>query len=268
MNDKNRTIFTNVLLILAIAGSYIVPYVLPRYQTPFVPLPVVPVVVADIDGPAVVDQGGFKVYSYTKNVQSQKWTVKHLCINKDCVEVHELKEGEAFYVDYVEKKLILATNVIGKYILRISGLDGKNNVDAELIVEIRGAQPPPEPEPEPKPVPPKPDVVVGPKNIVIFRESKDTTHEFARTISLLRSGEPAEYLKSKKHSLYILDVDTRKGDGQQPKVVQDWLPTIKGMQLPCMVIFDPTTNKLVHKQELSANATADQVVVSIKGNGG
>jgi hypothetical protein len=126
------------------------------------------------------------------------------------------------------------------------------------------------PQPPPDIVPPKPDPVppvTGPRSIVILRESRDTTPDFARTINNLRYGANADYLTSKKHNLIILDVDTKTGSGETPKIIKDWLSVIQGMKQPAAVIFDPATNQIISKHEVGG-LTASDVVDLVKKSGG
>ncbi len=131
--------------------------------------------------------------------------------------------------------------------------------------------PPPDPDvivPPVPPLPPPTPVVVGPRNAVILHESKDTSPEFARLVVGLRTGVSADYLKSKSHKLYILDVDAIGGDGKPSAIVESWKPLIAGMKLPVSVIFDPVSNKLISKQEIKTTTTADNVIEDIRKAGG
>ena len=50
-----------------------------------------------------------------------------------------------------------------------------------------------------------PDEKPGPRAITIYRESAETTPRLAATLTDLRSGPEADYLKQHKHQLSIVD---------------------------------------------------------------
>lgn len=127
---------------------------------------------------------------------------------------------------------------------------------------------PPIPPDPPKPVPPSPPVVDGKRAVLIVRETADTTPEMSRLVVGLRTGASAAYLLSKGHTLAILDDDAVDENGQPAASVKAWEPFYKDLTLPALLIIDPATRTLVHREALGAAATADSVIATIKGKGG
>lgn len=123
---------------------------------------------------------------------------------------------------------------------------------------------PPDPTP---PTPPTP-VVEGKRALLIIRESADSTPAVARMITNLRNPPNSDYLKSKGHTLAVLDDDSVDADGKPSAIVEAWRPQFAGMTLPVLFVIDPNGNKLVAKQSISATATADEVMKILKANGG
>lgn len=126
--------------------------------------------------------------------------------------------------------------------------------------------------PPPLPVPPTPPVVVptvGPREILIVRESKDSTPAFSQMLTKLRKGPAADYLASKSHKLWLLDVDSKGPDGKPSPLVEAWRPYFASKKLPVELIIDPTTKKPIGEaRELPVTTTADDVVASVKAKGG
>lgn len=124
---------------------------------------------------------------------------------------------------------------------------------------------PPQPIP-PQPVPPP--VVEGKRAVLIIRESAESTPEFARLITSLRTGPNAAYLTSKGHSLAVLDDDSKDESDQQAAIVKAWAPFYSDLTLPVLLIVDPVTRQLVHRESIPQAATADQLIARIKEHGG
>lgn len=126
--------------------------------------------------------------------------------------------------------------------------------------------PAPVPPVPPGPKPPEPGptpVVSGKRELMIVRETADTTPDFARTITALQGkGAAYDYLRSKGHRIAILD------DQSPASVRQAWRPHFDGMTLPALVILDAETRNLLYKGPLSPTASADSIIVKLKEYGG
>lgn len=125
---------------------------------------------------------------------------------------------------------------------------------------------PPEPQPPtpPVPVPPQP---IGALSLLLIHETADTTPEFARLITDLRTDH-ADYLKSKSHTLSILQDDDKDENGNPSSLVAAWRPFYSGLKLPALLIIDPRVKLVVHKQSLEPTATAEQIMSRVKELGG
>lgn len=128
-------------------------------------------------------------------------------------------------------------------------------------------QPPVPPPVPPMPVPPVP-TPAGSRALLILRETAETTPQLARLVTGLRSGPSAEYLKSKSHTLDILDDDSVGSDGKPSKIVEGWRPHFKDLTLPALLIYDPKTKVVVFKQSLPVTETAESVVATLRAHGG
>lgn len=133
-----------------------------------------------------------------------------------------------------------------------------------IVVSGHGPQPPPvvvvPPGPKPTPVVP-PVVETGKRSIVIVRESADDKPWFSRLAINLRDGTAAKYLADNGHSLTILD-DEQLTDGD------GWKSQVSGMTLPVAFYIDTATNTVVFKESIKADTTADNVIETLKRNGG
>ena len=109
-------------------------------------------------------------------------------------------------------------------------------------------------------VPPAPVVVEGPRDVLIVHESAKDTPPFGRLASTLREGTVADYLKSKGHNLLIQDPD----DGSP--IIKQWQAEITGATLPIVIVSDK--GKLISKDALAADATAQTVLDLVKKAGG
>lgn len=128
-----------------------------------------------------------------------------------------------------------------------------------------GPEPPTPPGPGPAPPNPQP---AGPRNLLIFHESANKTQDWTRTVNLLRVGPQSQYLAAKGHRLWILDDDSVGSDGRPSPAVAQWQPQISGLALPVLLITDPATRVVIHKQSLPATVTADGVLEILKAHGG
>lgn len=136
-------------------------------------------------------------------------------------------------------------------------------VDAVVTIVVGDAPPVPVPVPPGPPTPvPTPPVVAGKREIVIVRETAQPTPESARLWNALRTGPQGSYLRSKGHTLDILDADN-----PSPQVAK-WRPHFTGLPLPALFIIEPTTRDLLLKESLEPTATADQVIAKLKEHGG
>lgn len=111
------------------------------------------------------------------------------------------------------------------------------------------------PTPGPGPAP------VGVRSVLIVRETEDTTPEQARLATALRTGTHAEYLKTKGHSLRILDDDAVNENGQPVAELAKYKP----FSIPELLIISPP-DKLLHRGPLPK--TADEVMSRLKEHGG
>lgn len=95
----------------------------------------------------------------------------------------------------------------------------------------------------------------GPRNVLIVHESSDQTPDFAAMVRDLRTGPHADYLKSKGHSLLILDDELN----------QPALTPYRPFATPELLIVAPPS-KLLSRSPLPA--TASEVMAAIKAKGG
>jgi hypothetical protein len=90
----------------------------------------------------------------------------------------------------------------------------------------------------------------------------------ARAITALRNPPHSDYLRSKGHTLNVLDDDAVDADGKPSAIVEAWRPFFKDLTLPVVFIVDQNGNKLVAKQSVPATTTADGYMAILKANGG
>lgn len=109
-----------------------------------------------------------------------------------------------------------------------------------------------------KPGPTPPPVTVGKRAVVILRETDDNTPAIGLLTTQLRTGEAAAYLKSKGHTLDILDDDN-------PAPIVTKLVAL-GVAEPALFILDAATGAVVHQQPLPASAA--EVLAVLKAHGG
>lgn len=126
--------------------------------------------------------------------------------------------------------------------------------------------PGPGPGPNPGPDPPPTPVVEGQRIVVLIRESEDDTPSMAQLIQNLRIGQHADYLESKGHELLILDPDHQDQNGQPLALVQQLKPI--NSNWPALFILEKSDGRPLHNETLSADATASDVMETIRENGG
>lgn len=139
-----------------------------------------------------------------------------------------------------------------------------------LVVSEDGVIPtPPVPPIPPVPVPPDPPPVVsGKRALLIVHETADTTTPISGLLVKLRTGPSFDYLKTKGHTLSILDDDSVNEHGQPSKLVEAWRPHFAGMTLPVLFIIDAQTNQLLRKETIAPTATADNIIERVRETGG
>ena len=118
----------------------------------------------------------------------------------------------------------------------------------------------PQPPPGPTPVP-------GARQVLLVRETANSTFQLTQTIIALRAGLHAKALKDKGHSLTILDDDAVGPDGKPAPILERWRPHYQNLKLPALVVADSTGN-VVHKEVIPDNATAEQIMEIIRKAGG
>jgi len=126
--------------------------------------------------------------------------------------------------------------------------------------------------PFPPPSPPKPDVVVptpieGPLSIFLIHEAKEKTPALARTITDLRAGAAADYLAKQKHSLLILDDDSKDANGEPSAVLKQWREKYATVKLPAVLIV-AKSGAVLHADTLKDGATADNIVELVRAKEG
>lgn len=188
------------------------------------------------------------------------------------VPADSIATKDGIRLDAERTKLIcdIANAGDGTFVLRYQPV-GKAEITRTIVVSgDKPPIPPVPPGPTPPPVPPTPvpPIPTGPLTILLIRESKDSTPEMATTIRDLRTGAAADYLKSKSHSLGILDVDAKDPDGKPSPAVEEWRKYFAGLTLPAVVMYDPATKQLIHKQPLAPGTTAASLITTIKEHGG
>jgi hypothetical protein len=166
---------------------------------------------------------------------------------------------------------VLTCSTPGRF--RVLAWNAKGDVASNLaecwvvIVDPRPPTPPPDPPQPPDPTPgPTPPVPAGARAVLILRETAESTPQLARLLTQLRTGQHAEYLRSKGHSLSILDDDAVGSDGRPSPAVELWRPHFAGLTLPAVLIYDPTSKVVIAKQSLPA--TSAEVIETLKRHGG
>jgi hypothetical protein len=127
---------------------------------------------------------------------------------------------------------------------------------AACAVEVAGSGPNP-------PIPPVPPVPTpGVRKIILVWETSQSTPALSRLIQDLRN---LPYLAERKHSLKILDKDTKSPSGTVPAELAQALRDIGGQTLPAVCIYDDQ-GRLVGKAACPADKAG--FLELIKQNGG
>ena len=171
----------------------------------------------------------------------------------------------------LQKGRVVTAASAGVY--KVEAWNAKADVPSDIAtcIVIVGTPIPPTPVPPtpvpipPTPVPPNP-TPAGLRTVLILRESADTTPELARVITSLRAGQQSQYIKSKGHSLLVLQIDDVGSDGKPLPVAESWKREVAGLTMPVLIIIDQTTKQIVAKFPLPK--TADGVIETLKSNGG
>jgi hypothetical protein len=253
---------TGVAVTLAVLGTAWFSSTFGPQPTP-VPLPPAPIieVIEEVDPPAPlagpdapVPVGGIAEFSIPASVVNPQWLIVPE-VPYRCYESHDDPH-----------KIVVETATPGKYRVIVAGIDDESVSSIlwhrELTVGPKVIPPEPGPDP-PRPTPP---VVEGNREIVIIRETADTTSDQARLLVMLRVGVAAEYLTAKGHKLAILDDDAVDENGQPSKYVAEWLKIVQGIPLPAMAIVDKATQTVLDKRPLPA--TPDEFLDAVRKAGG
>ena len=131
---------------------------------------------------------------------------------------------------------------------------------SRAVTALLAPQPPPGPGPTPVPI-------AGVRVLLLVRETADGTPALARTLTALRAGAHADYLRTKNHALTVLDDDAVGADGKPAPLLVKWRPHYQGLKLPALVIADQA-GTVLHAGSLADNATAEQIIETLKKVGG
>lgn len=115
--------------------------------------------------------------------------------------------------------------------------------------------------------PPGPTPTPGARLVLLIRETANSTPELRQAIIALRVGPHADYLKSRGHTLTVLDDDAVGPDGKPAPILEKWKPHYQNLNLPALILADGT-GKVLAASPLSDKATADEVIDAIKKAGG
>ena len=114
---------------------------------------------------------------------------------------------------------------------------------------------------------PPPQPVIGPRMIIIIRETANSTPELRQAIIALRAGPHAKSLLDKGHTLAVLDDDAVGPDGKPAVVLEKWRPQFKDLRLPVLVVAD-AQGAVIIREALPDNVTAEQVMEIVRKAGG
>lgn len=154
---------------------------------------------------------------------------------------------------------------VGKY--GYQGIPKPGEIGTNGTITIADGTTPPEPPPPPPvvvvpPVVVPPVVTIGPRQVLLIRESSKDTPELSRLLIGMRNGEPAGYLKSRGHRFFVLD------DNDATPLVEKWRTHYSGMKLPVVLILNDKA-EIVHKQEIPPTSAEPSIVLEIlKAHGG
>lgn len=112
----------------------------------------------------------------------------------------------------------------------------------------------------------------GPRAAVIVRESFDDTPSQAQLWKNMQAGDAHKYLASKQHTLTILDDDETGTDNQPlPLLVKYGLAgkMANGQHTPPeLLLLTADGKRLIFRETLAPDATADTVLAAFKAHGG
>lgn len=115
-------------------------------------------------------------------------------------------------------------------------------------------------KPEPPPVV-VPEVVEGPRTVLMIRETDETEPNLAQAVTLLRNGDYAAYMAEKEHGMLILDDDLPE--------VGKYIPPAQHDETWVLILND---GQLLHAESVKldgdAKAIAEQVMTALKAHGG
>lgn len=111
-----------------------------------------------------------------------------------------------------------------------------------------------------------PEVVEGPRTVLIVNETLDRTPEVAAIFTQLRAGDAAKYLAEKGHTLTILDDDASNPDGKPAEVLEKYRADFTNVGLPCVLVVHPESGRVMGAAKLPE--TADGVIELLRQHGG
>lgn len=103
----------------------------------------------------------------------------------------------------------------------------------------------------------------GPVHSILVHESGDDRVDVGALIVSLRNGAAASYFSAAGHRLSILDDDSQDENGQRVIPEAD----LQGVTMPAMLFYD-ASKRLVGKESLPLNATAQMVIDAAGRHGG
>lgn len=134
----------------------------------------------------------------------------------------------------------------------------------QLAVSVQVGKIDPKPDPDPDPDPPLPTPDHGPRLVWIVYESTDNTVKFGQLLTQIRQPPHWTYLASHQHRLVITDDDEVDENGNVPSDIAALREHFEEMTLPVLFIAEWPSKKVLHKQEIPADATATDVIEIVK----
>ena len=125
----------------------------------------------------------------------------------------------------------------------------------EVLVVVGDSPAPVPPGPQPPGPGPQPS---GKRAALLIRESTNTT--LGQTVNELRNGVHAEFLAKHGHKFYTLDPDDKDANGNPSPLVAPWIAKLDGTALPALIVIDPTTQTIVHKQTIPGSAKPADII--------
>lgn len=113
------------------------------------------------------------------------------------------------------------------------------------------------------PVVVKPDVVDGPRRILIAYESTNSPAAFKGTLVSLRTGTAEAALKARGHTLDIIDLDEKDKDGNPSKASKDYRAAYPSLQVPVIILRDQA-GKVLHSEPLATSAKLADVLAIVE----